>query len=221
MISIRPRSSRLGERFLAAWIALHEVDPRAVGLDSLGKGPGYARRQIEGWSERYRHARTPNAPRFERVMTWLAQRIPDDAGQSVIHNDFRLDNVVLDRADPTRIAGVFDWEMATVGDPLMDLGAGLAYWIEPGDPWWFRRFRLQPSDLPGMPTRAELLRRYCRSRGIAEPATAFYEVYGLFRLAGIIQQIYYRYWHRQTRNPKFRWFWLMAHALERRCRQLI
>jgi aminoglycoside phosphotransferase (APT) family kinase protein len=200
---------------------LHAIDPAAAGLASLGKGPGYPRRQVEGWSERYLGARTWNVPSFSYVRRWLAERVPLDAGTCVIHNEWRLDNVVLDRADPTRIVGVLDWEMATVGDPLMDLGGALAYWVHADDPWLLRITRRQPTDAPGMLRRDEVVARYLERTGLKPASWAFYEVFGLFRLAVIAQQIYYRYHHRQTRNPAFRSFWILVNYFDRRCRGII
>ena len=208
----------LGERYVDLLVELHSVDPEAAGLADLGRGPGYVGRQVAGWSERYRRARTWNVPSFERVMAWLDAKQPQDVGACVIHNDFRLDNLVLDPTEPARVRGVLDWELATVGDPLMDLGSSLAYWVEAGDGGVKRSFRRQPSHLPGMPTRAELVARYCERTGQSAERWPFYEVFGLFRLAVIAQQIYYRYHHRETRNPAFRNFWIAAHLLERGCR---
>jgi aminoglycoside phosphotransferase (APT) family kinase protein len=202
-------------------VELHGVDPQRAGLGALGKGPGYAHRQIEGWSERYGRARTWNVPRFREVMAWLAAHTPADVATCVIHNDFRLDNLVLDPADVTRIVGVLDWEMATLGDPLMDLGNSLAYWVQADDDLVARATRRQPTDLPGMLTRREVVRHYCERTGLAPDNWPFYEVYGVFRLAVIAQQIYYRYHHGETHNPAFKRFWLLAHYLERRCRRII
>jgi len=202
-------------------VELHRVDARAVGLEGLGKGAGYAHRQVEGWSDRYAKARTWNVPRFGRVIAWLRDHTPDDVATCVIHNDFRLDNVVLDPDDPTRVVGVLDWEMATLGDPLMDLGNSLAYWVQADDDFVVRSMRRQPTHLPGMLTRREVVDYYCDRMGMAPANWTFYEVYGLFRLAVIAQQIYYRYHHGQTRNPAFRRFWLMAHYLDWRCRRMI
>jgi aminoglycoside phosphotransferase (APT) family kinase protein len=202
-------------------VTLHKVNAESAGLSGLGKGTGYTRRQVEGWTERYRRARTWNAPTFRQVTGWLAANTPSDVATCVIHNDFRLDNVVLDRTDPTRVIGVLDWEMATIGDPLMDLGSSLAYWIEAGDDFIARATRRQPTHLPGMLTRAEVIDYYGDRMGLRVSSMAFYEVFGLFRLAGIVQQIYYRYHRRETRNPAFKHFWLLAHYLDRRCRRLI
>jgi aminoglycoside phosphotransferase (APT) family kinase protein len=139
----------------------------------------------------------------------------------VIHNDWRFDNVVLDPADPTRVIGVLDWEMATLGDPLMDLGSALAYWVQADDGAFMRSTRRQPTHLPGMMTRREVVEYYLQRSGLSTPNWKFYEVFGLFRLAAIIQQIYYRYHHGQTRNPAFRRFWLLVHYFDHRCRKLL
>lgn len=200
---------------------LHAVDPGAAGLDDLGRGPGYVRRQVEGWSRRYRAAKTWNVPSFERVMRWLDANQPDDVAACVIHNDFRLDNLVLAPGDPSEIVGVLDWEMATVGDPLMDLGGALAYWVEAGDDRFMQFLRRQPTHAPGMLTRAEVVARYADRSGREIDNWAFYEVFGLFRVAAIIQQIYYRYHHKQTRNPAFRRFWIGVNYLDFRCRRII
>ncbi|HEX7615538.1 MAG TPA: phosphotransferase family protein [Thermoanaerobaculia bacterium] len=202
-------------------VDLHRVDARVAGLENLGRGAGYVRRQIEGWAFRYGEARTWNVPRFRRVIAWLKANAPEDVATCVIHNDFRLDNLVLDPDEPTRVVGVLDWEMATLGDPLMDLGNSLAYWVEAGDDAVARATRRQPTQLPGMLTRQEVARAYFERSGLAPRDTTFYEVYGLFRLAAIAQQIYVRYHRGQTRNPAFRRFWLMAHYLRWRCTRLI
>ena len=202
-------------------VELHRVDPAAVGLESLGKGPGYPRRQIEGWSDRYEKARTWNVPRFRRVREWLHAHVPDDVATCVIHNDWRLDNVVLAAGEPTRVVGVLDWEMATLGDPLMDLGNALAYWVQADDDFVMRAMRRQPTHLPGMLRREEVVEVYLDRMDLRPDNWTFYEVYGLFRLAVIAQQIYYRYHHRQTRNPAFKNFWALVHYLAWRCRRLI
>jgi aminoglycoside phosphotransferase (APT) family kinase protein len=215
---------RLCHAVIDRLIDLHAVDWRAAGLESLSRGAGYARRQIEGWSDRYVKARTWNTPSFRRVRAWLAANAPDDVASCVIHNDWRFDNCVLAPDDPTRVVGVLDWEMATIGDPLMDLGSALAYWVHADDPALMRMTRRQPTYLPGMLRREEVVEHYLARTGLA-PASpagwAFYEVYGLFRLAGIAQQIYYRYHRRQTRNPAFRNFWVLINYFDWRCRGII
>jgi aminoglycoside phosphotransferase (APT) family kinase protein len=131
-------------------LQLHEVDPLRAGLQDLSKGSGYVRRQVEGWSGRYRAARTWNVPSFAKVMRWLSEHQPDDVASSVIHGDYRLDNLVLAPRDPSRILAVLDWEMATIGDPLMDLGAALAYWVQADDDRVMLALRRQPTHLHGM-----------------------------------------------------------------------
>lgn len=202
-------------------VELHRVDATAIGLESLGKGPGYPRRQIQGWSDRYEKALTWNVPRFRRVREWLHANVPDDVATCVIHNDWRLDNVVLAEDEPTRVVGVLDWEMATLGDPLMDLGNALAYWVQADDDFVMRRMRRQPTHLPGMLRREEVVEVYLDRMKLRPASWTFYEVYGLFRLAVIAQQIYYRYHHKQTRNPAFKSFWVLVHYLDWRCRRLI
>jgi aminoglycoside phosphotransferase (APT) family kinase protein len=202
-------------------IALHRVDYRAAGLESLGKGSGYVKRQIVGWSDRYGKARTWNVPSFARVRAWLADNTPDDVATCVIHNDWRFDNVVLDPDEPTRVVGVLDWEMATLGDPLMDLGNSLAYWVHADDNFVLKMTRRQPTHLPGMLRREEVVEYYLDRTGYRPSNWTFYEVYGLFRVAVIIQQIYYRYHHRQTRHRAFRHYWILVNYLDWRCRRLI
>ncbi len=202
-------------------VALHQVDIKATGLDKLGKGAGYTSRQIKGWSERYSKARTWNVPSGRKIMAWLADHIPTEERICITHNDFRFDNLVLDEHDPTRIIGVLDWELATLGDPLMELGNSLAYWVQADDDFLARSVRRQPTHLPGMFTRKEVVDYYCDRMGITTGNWAFYEVYGLFRLSAIAQQIYYRYHHKQTRNPEFRKLWFFVHYLHWRCRRLM
>lgn len=202
-------------------IELHRIDPRATDLQDMDRGDGYVRRQIDGWSERYRAAHTWNVPSFERVMKWLSERAPGDAPHKVIHNDFRFDNLVLAPDDPRRIVGVLDWEMATIGDPLMDLGGSLAYWVQADDDRLMRALRRQPTDAPGMLNRREVIEHYSEGTGLQIDDWVFYEVFGLFRLATIIQQIYKRYHLRQTRNRAFRHYWLGVRYLDRRCLGII
>jgi len=214
---------RLCTAFVDVLVELHQVDPAKAGLDDLGRGAGYVGRQVAGWSDRYRKARTDNVGDYERVMQWLDAHQPDDVATCVIHNDFRLDNVVLAPDDPLRIVGVLDWEMATLGDPLMDLSGALAYWIQADDDPMFRQFRRQPSHLPGMLTRREVVDYYTSRMGLSVTPEQwrFYEVFGLFRLAVIAQQIYYRYHHGQTTNDAYARFLPMVQYLEQACLQIV
>jgi aminoglycoside phosphotransferase (APT) family kinase protein len=227
-LTLGPEEARaLCTRFLDVLVELHAVDYEAAGLSDLGKGRGYVGRQVAGWSDRYRRARTDNVGDYETVMRWLDAHQPEDVRTCVIHNDFRLDNVVLgpsaDGSVRLDVRGVLDWEMATLGDPLMDLGGAMAYWIQADDDEYYSQFRRQPSDLPGMLTRAEVVDYYARRTGLTvTPAQwAFYEVFGLFRLAVIAQQIYYRYHHGQTTNEAYAAFLPVVQYLEGRCLRLI
>ncbi|MBT2747488.1 MULTISPECIES: phosphotransferase family protein [unclassified Lysobacter] len=208
-------------RVLDTLIALHQVDHRAAGLEQLAPGAGYTKRQIEGWSKRYRDARTWNVPSGGKIIDWLQANLPQDETICLTHNDFRFDNVVLDADDPTRVVGVLDWELATLGDPLMDVGNLLAYWVQADDDFLARDTRRQPTHLPGMFTRREVMDYYSERTGLRPRSWTFYEVYGLFRLSAIAQQIYYRYHHGQTRNPAFKRFWLSVNYLHWRCRRAI
>ncbi|MBB0991898.1 phosphotransferase family protein, partial [Dietzia sp. SLG510A3-30A2] len=219
----RVTTRHLAEAAVDALADLHSVDVGAAGLGDLDRGEGYVRRQVEGWSARYRRARTPDVPDFAPVMKWLHANQPDDVGHCLVHNDFRFDNLVLDPRDVTHVIGVLDWEMATVGDPLMDLGGALAYWVQDDDGPLFKAFRRQPTHAPGMLTRKQVVERYARRAGLDITAEQwrFYEVFGLFRLAVIAQQINHRYFHGQTTNPAFRAFRPGVAFLEQRCLRII
>lgn len=206
---------------LDSLIELHKVDYKAAELDHLAKGEGYIERQISGWTHRYQKAKTWNVPSAKGVIKWLVDNRPEQEIICLTHNDFRLDNLVLDANDPTKIIGVLDWELATLGDPLMDLGNSLAYWVEAGDDFFAQMTRRQPTHLEGMLTRQEVIDYYLENTDFDVEDFTFYEVYGLFRLAGIVQQIYYRYHHKQTDNPAFKRLWLFVHYLMHRCRKAI
>ena len=195
--------SVMADSLINGLVQLHAVDSSI--LKELNKGAGYVQRQVEGWSKRYRNALTDDVPAAEKLMAWLAANQPDDVDSCIIHGDWRIDNMVFDLAN-ARIAGVLDWELATVGDPLMDLGSALAYWVDRDDESAFASLRRQPSHLPGMPTREEFLQRYLQLSGRKCADFTFYEVFGLFRLAVIIQQIWARFRSGQTTNPAFAGF---------------
>ncbi len=211
----------LCERLVDVHLELHALDYRAIGLGDFGHPEGYVERQITGWSRRYRAVRTPDVPDFEEVMAWLEANRPPERGAAVIHNDYRFDNVVLDPDDPLRIIGILDWEMATIGDPLMDLGASLAYWVQADDPPGLQAIRLVPTALPGALTRREVVDRYLRGAGLDVEDFTFYHVYGLFRLAGIAQQIYFRFFHGQTEDPRFGRLGMAVQVLEAAARHAI
>ena len=212
---------RLCTNVIDKLVELHKVNYKAAGLEDLGKGAGYVQRQITGWTDRYIKAKTDNVPDFARVMKWLADHMPADIDTCVIHGDFRFDNVVLDADDPTHVIGVLDWEMATLGDPLMDLGNTLAYWVELDDPFQMQMARRQPTHLLGMMTREEVITHYCAAMGYHGIDFTFYRIYGLFRLAVIAQQIYYRFHQGQTDNEIFGSFYVMVQYLNEYCEELL
>jgi aminoglycoside phosphotransferase (APT) family kinase protein len=197
---------------------LHSVD--ASVLQELNKGSGYVTRQVEGWSKRYRNALTDDVPDGEDVMQWLDANKPEDIDSCIIHGDWRIDNMVFDLGQK-KLVGVLDWELATVGDPLMDLGSALAYWIDKDDEPMFASLRRQPSDLDGMPTRKEFIEKYLELSGRKCDDFTFYEVFGLFRLSVIIQQIWARYKAGQTTNPAFKGFGMGVNILINRAQGLI
>ena len=215
------RARALCHGFIDRLVDLHAVDTSDPDIASLGRGEGYVERQVSGWAQRWRQALTEGTDAGEDIIAWLEANRAADVASCVIHNDFRFDNVVLDPADPLRIIGVLDWELATVGDPLMDLGSSLAYWVQVDDDATFQAFRLQPSNAPGMLTRHEVVAYYAERTGRRIDDFRFYEVFGLFRLMVIIQQIYRRFALGQTTNPRFKGFGQAAAYMGQRCRKLM
>jgi aminoglycoside phosphotransferase (APT) family kinase protein len=196
--------------------ALHSIDLEQAGLNNFGRPEGYVRRQIEGWSKRWTEAQTEDVAAMNEAAHWLAAQMPAGSGTALIHNDYKLDNILLDPVDPTRITGLLDWEMATVGDPLMDLGTALSYWIEAADSSAFQQLRFSPTTAPGFITRREFLDRYAEKTGHPVANPVYYYVYGLFKLAVILQQIYYRYVQGHTRDERFAPLGEVAKGLGRR-----
>ena len=208
------QARRLCLNLIDTQIQLHLLDYEAAGLADLGKPAGYIARQVSGWCERFEKAWTDDSPKCASIMAWLKAKQPaDSARAAIIHNDYRFDNVILSPDDGLSIIGVLDWEMATLGDPLMDLGSSLAYWVQGDDPAPMQAIRMQPSNISGMLTREEMIRYYAEKTGRDIPNADFYYVFGLFRLGVIAQQIYYRFKLGQTRNPKFQAFGLFVTVL--------
>ncbi len=201
---------------------LHSVDLEQAGLQDFGRPVGYVQRQVDGWSRRWEAAVTPDTVDMDDVIQWLQDNRPAESGlASVIHNDYKLDNVIFSLADPLRVIGVLDWEMSTVGDPLMDLGCTLAYWVQESDPDWMREYRTMPSDTPGAPTRAEIVQRFSQRTGLSVDNFPFYFCFGQFRLAVIGQQIYYRYYHGVTEDQRFRMMVDKTRILKKMCDLII
>lgn len=182
-------------------VALHALDIEATGLAQLGRPEGYVERQVEGWIKRYRLAETDSIAAMNRVAEWIVGHPPVSQEPTLLHNDYKFDNVLLDPDDLTRVRGVLDWEMATVGDPLMDVGAMLAYWMEAGDGETARHYNV--TWLPGQPTRQEVADRYARQSGRYLSGIMFYYVFGLFKNAVIAQQIYARWKQGHSQDPRF------------------
>jgi aminoglycoside phosphotransferase (APT) family kinase protein len=183
--------------------SLHAVDTTAAGLDGLGKPEGYVRRQVEGWIGRWQKAKTDEVPEIERIAGWLVERMPPDGDATLVHNDYKFDNVMLDPEDPTRIVAVLDWELCTRGDPLMDLGTTLGYWVEAGDDPAWQAMAFGPTMAPGAPSRHELAERYAERTGRDVSNMVYYYCFALLKIAVIVQQIFYRYHKGFTRDPRF------------------
>lgn len=204
----------LCEEFFTKLVDLHGVDYEAIGLGDFGKPEGYVSRQILGWNRRYEKAWTEDVEKFDDVRSWLEANMPaTERGAAIVHGDYRIDNCILNKDDPTKIEAILDWEISALGDPMMDLGNTLAYWIEQDDPAFMHMMVRQPSKAKGMMTRQEILEFYAEKSGADVSGFQFYYVYGIFRLAVIIQQIYYRFYHGQTDNPRFKDYGQMVNAL--------
>jgi aminoglycoside phosphotransferase (APT) family kinase protein len=194
---------RIGEAAVDTLVQLHAVPVDGTALAGLGKPAGFVERQVRGWSERWHRAKTDELAIMDELAAWLAARIPAAASTTVVHNDFKLDNMMLDARDPGRVVAVLDWEMVTIGDPLVDVGTLLAYWPEATDPPDRLATAMQPTHLTGFPTRAEVVARYGAGSGRDLAGIDFYTAFALFKLAVVLQQIYVRYARGQTRDERF------------------
>ncbi|HEY1587090.1 MAG TPA: phosphotransferase family protein [Polyangia bacterium] len=211
---VPPETARaLGEAFVDNLATLHGLDYAAAGLGELGKPEGYVERQVRGWAERYQKARTDDIPNMQFLEKWLIENMPKESGAALIHNDYKYDNLVLAADDLTRIIGVLDWEMSTVGDPLMDLGTALSYWVHADDPPDLQAVRMCATHLPGSLTRGELLSRYRERTGRDIPNIVFYYCFALFKSCGVVQQIYWRYKQGLTHDERFGAMIHAVHAL--------
>ena len=194
---------RLSESFIENLIRLHRVDYAAAGLSDLGRPEGYLDRQVRGWTDRYFAAKTHDCPEAEKIATWMQEHMPVTTSTSLIHNDYKYDNLILDSREITRIVGLLDWEMCTIGDPLTDLGTALAYWIDAADSEEIQLLRWGPTTQPGSFTRTEIVQYYARQTGSDTSQIAFYLTFARFKLAVIVQQIYYRYHQGLTTDKRF------------------
>jgi aminoglycoside phosphotransferase (APT) family kinase protein len=202
---------KMSEALIDTLADLHEVDPRRVGLETLGRPDGFLRRQVDGWATRYDRAKTGDLPVVGEVVRWLRDRLPPSPPPTLVHNDFRLDNMMLDSHDPGRCVAVFDWDMCTRGDPFADVGAVLSAWMEKGEAGAGQS--TIPSAVPGFLTRREAVERYGKRRNVDVSNMPYYYVFGIFRIAVALQQIYYRYHVGQTKDERFQGFGQVAELL--------
>jgi aminoglycoside phosphotransferase (APT) family kinase protein len=215
---------RLSESVIDTLVALHAVEIHATGIAQIGKPAGFVTRQVRGWADRWQRSKTGELAEMDEVMQWLADRIPSESNgeATIVHNDFKLDNLMLDQGDPTRIVAVLDWEMCTVGDPLVDVGLALTYWTMSGGSGGGKGNATageQNSSLraitngPGWMTREEMIQRYEMKTGRDLSGIAFYETFARFKVAVVIQQIYFRYVQGQTHDERFRDFDVLVREL--------
>ncbi len=201
-IQLEPPAMRsLSEALVDNLVALHALDIHATGLAQLGKPEGYISRQVDGWIKRYAASQTDDIAEMNELSRWLMKSQPPDGPPSFLHNDYKYDNIVFSHSQPHQIIGVLDWEMSTVGDPWMDVGATLAYWCEAGDGELAKVFNI--SWLPGNLTRKEVVERYMEKSGRSVSSPVFYYVFGLFKNAVIAQQIYARWKQGHSKDPRF------------------
>jgi aminoglycoside phosphotransferase (APT) family kinase protein len=198
-----PRMRALSEAFVDSLADLHALDVSAGLLAALGKPEGYAVRQVAGWTGRWLRAKTEDVPALDAAAAWLAGRVPAPSRPALVHNDFKYDNLVLDAGDPTRIVAVLDWEMATLGDPLLDLGTTLGYWIDPDDAPELRALPFGATLIPGNLPREKVAARWMGRTGRPDTDVLFAYVFGLFKIAVIAQQIYRRFVEGATTDPRF------------------
>lgn len=191
---------RISRAIVDCLVAMHSIDVQKTGLIDLGKPDGFVARQVKGWSDRWDRARTEASPEMDRVIAWLAAGIPPSGAPTIVHNDFKVDNVMLDQSCPDRIEAVLDWEMTTIGDPLCDLGLTLCYWTSAAVPGVGVEALTTG---PGWYSHDEFVDHYAEETGRDLSALKWHEVLGVFKLAVILQQIYYRYWKGQTQDERF------------------
>lgn len=194
---------KISNTWLDTFVELHEVDYKAAGLESLGNPEGYVERQVKNWGKQYLTAATEEVKSAQKVMTWMEIHQPRNYDYSLIHNDYKYDNVVFVDNQWTQIAAILDWEMCTLGDPMMDLGTSLGYWTTASDADFLKQGLPSPTIMPGNPTRTEIVHEYALKSGRDINNLTFYFAYGLFKIAVIAQQIYYRFKHGFTKDPRF------------------
>ncbi|MFK8103519.1 MAG: phosphotransferase family protein [Saprospiraceae bacterium] len=193
----------IADSWLDTFVELHGVDYEEIGLSDLGRPEGYVGRQVSNWGKQYIKASTQEVPEAFKVMEWMVANQPKEYDFSLIHNDYKYDNIVFADDTWTKVSAVLDWEMCTLGDPLMDLGTSMAYWTMAADGPLVAQGIPSPTLMPGNPSRSEMVERYAQKSGRSISNLVFYYVYGLFKLAVIAQQIYYRYHKGLTTDKRF------------------
>jgi len=204
---------RLSETVADTLVKIHAIDWKAAGLDKFGHPEGFLERQLTGWIERYQRSQTPESPDITLLTRWLIEHIPTSPPATLIHNDFKLNNMLLDTQDLARPTAVLDWEMTTIGDPLFDLAISLCYWVQPDDPEELRAILPTITPQPGFFTRAELMERYATLSGRDLSSMQFYMTFAYLKLSVILQQIYIRWLRGQTQDPRFATFGTRIHTL--------
>ena len=201
--SSRALLSSLSQTFAKTLAQLHSIDVSRGPLAAMGKPDGYVQRQVAGWTKRWVASQTSRVDEMDRVAVWLDANQPSESRACLVHNDFKFDNLILERASLSRVRAILDWEMATIGDPLMDLGTSLAYWVQADDAPVWRSLGLGVTALPGSMSRRELVDAYAMASGRDVGDTAYYYTFGLFKVAVIAQQIYARYVQGLTADARF------------------
>jgi aminoglycoside phosphotransferase (APT) family kinase protein len=204
---------RLSFTVIDTLLAIHAIDWQAAGLNDFGYPEGFLARQVKSWIERYHRARTDDIPQVEPLTSWLTEHVPLSPASTLIHNDFKLNNILLSRDNLSVAEAVLDWEMATIGDPLFDLAISLCYWVRPDDPETIRTVLPTVTVLPGFMERAELMEIYAQKSGRDLSSMHFYMAFAYFKLAVILQQIYIRWKRGQTQDERFASFGSRVHHL--------
>jgi hypothetical protein len=211
-----PRLHReITESLVRVLVDLHSVDWQSAGLGDIGRPEGYMQRQVNGWIERYQRSRTGDVAEVERLSGWLSGEVPPSPPPTVVHNDFKLNNVLLDMDDSRRITAVLDWEMATVGDPLSDVASLLVYWTEPGESEMMGGLKSVTASA-GFPSRNDVAELYAQLSGRDLSALNWYVAFAYFKVGVICQQIYYRWFNGQTHDERFAGHGVVAGNLIRR-----
>ena len=194
---------QISESWLNALVELHQIDYKSTPLADFGRPEGYTERQVVGWSKRYFKAKTAEVKATETLIEWLNNSIPATQNPALVHNDYKYDNIVFEGENWGEVRAILDWEMSTIGDPLMDLGTSLAYWINETDPDFERPTAMLPTFFSGNPSRSDIVQAYATKTGHSIDDFVYYYAFGLFKVAVIVQQIFYRYKKGFTQDPRF------------------